>query len=140
MKKTCFIFVLWALTAVLAACADDTPPVVVTIADICQQESGTKISAEGYLALPSFLICEGGQCQINFHDETSSVLVELVTTDNPRNNHLRLPPAQYTTADLSFILADGTPGDGTTPVKITGPVRRPSANVCYLDAHAVERP
>lgn len=140
MKKQVFILILLALTAVLAACGDDTPPAAVTVSEICQQESGTKIIAEGYLALPSALICESGQCKLNFYDDGGNVLVELVTKDDPGTNNLKLPPEQYTDADLSFVLADGTPGDGTTRVKITGPVRRPSQFSCYLDAHSVARP
>ncbi len=140
MKKYLHLLILLGFTAVLGACGDDTPPVAVTIAEICQQESGTKVITEGYLALPSFLICEKSQCKVNFHDETSNVLVELVASNKPGTNNLQLPPEQYTAADLSFVLADGTTGDGTTRVKLTGPVRRPSANVCYLDAHAIEQP
>jgi hypothetical protein len=131
---------IWTLTAVLAACGNDEPPIPVTVAEICQQESGTRIVAEGQLALPGALICEGGQCKINFYDDTGSVLVELVTKDDPGTNNLKLPPEQYSVADLSFVLADGTPGDASTKVKITGPVRRPSQYSCYLDAYAVERP
>lgn len=140
MKKHLFILILLAFTAVLAACGDDAPAVAVTVGEICQQESGTKIVAEGQLALPGALICEGGQCKINFYDDTGSVLVELVTKDDPGTNNLKLPPNQYSAADLSFVLADGAPGDASTRVKITGPVRRPSEFSCYLDAHAVERP
>ncbi|HUM72458.1 MAG TPA: hypothetical protein PLK31_26840, partial [Chloroflexota bacterium] len=74
------------------------------------------------------------------YDDTGSILVELVTTENPGSNNLKLPPNQYSAADISFVLADGAPGDASTRVKITGPVRRPSEFSCYLDAHAVERP
>ncbi|HRQ40532.1 MAG TPA: hypothetical protein PLD25_21670 [Chloroflexota bacterium] len=140
MKTHLFLLILLAFTAVLAACGDNTPPVAVTVGEICQQESGTRIVAEGQLALPSALICEGGQCKINFYDDTGSILVELVTTENPGSNNLKLPPNQYSAADISFVLADGAPGDASTRVKITGPVRRPSEFSCYLDAHAVERP
>ncbi|HUM72459.1 MAG TPA: hypothetical protein PLK31_26845, partial [Chloroflexota bacterium] len=65
MKTHLFLLILLAFTAVLAACGDNTPPVAVTVGEICQQESGTRIVAEGQLALPSALICEGGQCKIN---------------------------------------------------------------------------
>ncbi|MBX3061183.1 MAG: hypothetical protein KF770_32390 [Anaerolineae bacterium] len=140
MKKQLLLIILLGLTAVLAACGNDEPPIPVTVAEICQQESGTNITATGYLALPGALICEAGQCKINFYDDTGSVLAELVASDSPDSGKMQLPPNQYTADDLHFVLKDGTPGNHTTPVKITGPVRRPSDFSCYLDAYAVEQP
>jgi len=139
MKMRYCLFVLMGLAAVLLACADDTPATAVTVVEVCSQESGTKVVADGYLALPSFLTCTYDLCQISFYDETDGVLVELVASDRPFNNNLKLPPESYTADDLNVVLADGTVADRTTGVKITGLVKRPSDNVCYLDAHRVER-
>jgi len=140
MKKHLFLLLTPVCLAVLAACGQDTLPVAVTVAEICQQESGTNITAVGYLSLPGALICEAGQCKINFYDDTGSVLTEFVVTDKPASGKLQLPPDRYTSEDLHFVLKDGTPGDQTTNVKITGPVRRPSANSCYLEAYHTEKP
>lgn len=129
-----------ALTAVLTACGNDEPPVPVTVAEICEQQSGTNIIATGYLAMPLSIICEGGQCKINFYDDTGSVLVELITSNTPESSALKLPPNQYTADDLQFVYKDGAPGNRTSPVKITGAVQRRSQYSCYLDAYYVEQP
>jgi len=139
MKSMVGLLFLLGLMVMLTACADDTPPVAITVGEVCQQEPGTKVVVDGFLSLPSFLICEQGQCRINFQSETGNVLVELVTSDEPRNNRLMMPPDPYTEDDLQVIMADGAAADRTTPVKITGLVKRPSENVCYLDGHSVER-
>jgi hypothetical protein len=53
---------------------------------------------------------------------------------------LQLPPGQYTPDDLSVVLNDGTVADHNTKVSITGWVKQPSANVCYLDASSLRLP
>lgn len=124
----------------LWGCGDNTPPRAVAIGDICQQDAGTKIVAEGYLALPvSALICREGQCKINFYDNAGSVSVEFVTSKQSSPGKLTMPPERYTLDDLQVTLADGSVVDRATKVRITGPVRKPSSG-CYLDAHVTERP
>jgi hypothetical protein len=140
MKKLYFLFVLMGLAAVLMACEDNTPAVAISVGDVCQQEAGTKVAATGYLSLPTYITCTNHRCEISLHNQEEHVFVELAGYDQPTNNQFKLPPDQYTETDLSFVLADGTAGDQTTSVKITGPVRKPSENVCYLEVHAIERP
>ncbi|HEX8682726.1 MAG TPA: hypothetical protein VF707_10465 [Ardenticatenaceae bacterium] len=137
--KILYILPVLVLLAALAACSEAAPPVAVTVAEICQQAAGTRVVAEGHLALPTFMTCTEGQCQISFYDETDSVFVEFVASDTPGNNGLQMPPDPYTEDNLSVVLADGTTADRNTLVRITGPVRKPSDNVCYLDVHTVER-
>ncbi|HYN89139.1 MAG TPA: hypothetical protein VER55_11440 [Ardenticatenaceae bacterium] len=137
--KTCCRLIVFVALAALVACSDGSPPTAVTVAEVCQQEAGTRVMAEGRLALPTFMTCTGGQCQISLYDETDSVFVEFVASDRPGNNGLKLPPEQYTEDDLSVVLADGSVADRATPVRITGVVRRPSNNACYLDVHSAER-
>lgn len=128
------------LTLVLLACAGETPARAVAINEICSQEAGTRVSAEGYLALPtSALICREGQCNINFYNDAGSVSVEFVASKNPSPGKLTMPPPQYTLDDLQVMLADGAAADRTTRVKITGPVRKSSSG-CYLEAYVTERP
>lgn len=129
------------LLAALFACGPSAPPVAVTVGEICAQEAGTTVTAQGYLALPvSALICAGGQCKISFYDEGGSVPVEFVTSRQPDPGKLTLPPDPYTADDLEVTLAGGARADRTTLVRITGPVRKPSASSCYLDAHVTAAP
>jgi hypothetical protein len=129
-----------ALLVSLVACADPTPPKSVAISEICQLDSGTNVTAEGFLSLPvSALICQNGQCKITFYDQAGSVPVEFVTSEQATPGKLTLPPKQYTLDDLQVTSADGTLVDRGTKVKITGPVRKQGAN-CYLAAYATELP
>ncbi len=136
-----YVHRLAALLLVLGlwACGDNTPPRAVAIGEICQQDPGATIVAEGYLALPvSALICREGQCKIMFYDNAGSVSVEFVASAQPSPGKLTMPPERYTLDDLQVMLADGTVADRTTKVRITGPVRKPSSG-CYLEAYVTER-
>jgi len=61
-------------------------------------------------------------------------------SEEPRTNMLKLPPDQYSLDDLSVVLDDGTTADRQTLLAVTGRVRRPSANDCYLDVSSLTRP
>lgn len=139
MKQLLRPLALLALVATAAACGG-SPPLPLTIGEICSQKTGTMVVAEGYLGLPmSSLRCADGQCQISFYDEDDGVSVEYVASATPDPGKLTLPPARYSLDDLSVTLVDGSSADRTTRVRITGPVRV-APKICYLEAYTTERP
>lgn len=139
--KICYqLLLFFGLSIVLYACTDDTPPVPATIAELCTMESSTWVIVEGHLSLPSFLSCQEGKCQINFGNGSSGIMVEIRASDEPHANMLKLPPDQYSSDDLSVALDDESLADRNTQVLITGRVKRPSANICYLDVSSLKRP
>jgi hypothetical protein len=95
---------------------------------------------EGYLNLPSYLTCQEGKCRLNLGNEGSGIMASIRAGNEPRSNMLKLPPDQYALDDLSVVLDDGTTADRQTLLTITGRVRKPSANDCYLDVSSVKRP
>jgi len=138
MKSLYQLFVVVGLMAILSACSEDTPPTPATVAELCSMEANTLVQVEGKLDLPSFLSCLDSQCRIDLGDGGHDVMVELIASERPVSNMLRLPPRQFTPDDLSVVLDDGaTEVDRNTAVSITGMVKRPSANDCYLDAYSL---
>ena len=72
-------------------------------------------------------------------DGESGVMVELIASAKPTSNMLRLPPREFTYDDLSVVLDDGaTVADRNMEVSLVGMVRRPSVEVCYLDAYTLQ--
>ena len=135
------LFLLLGFTAVLiTACTDDTPPTPATVAELCTLESSTWVIVEGHLSLPSFLSCQEGKCRLNFGNDGSGVSAEIRASEQPRANMLKMPSDQYSPDDLSIVLDDESLADRHTQVLVTGRVKRPSANVCYLDVSSLQRP
>jgi hypothetical protein len=128
------------ISSLLIACGNSQPPQAVPIAEMCTLDSGTNVTAEGFLSLPiSALICRDGKCKITFYDEAGSIPTEFVTTRESSPGKLTMPPAQYTLDDLQVTLKDGSVADRTTRVRITGALRKQGTN-CYLETHATEMP
>jgi hypothetical protein len=134
------LLVIVAIVAILGACGESAPPKPVAVGEICQQEEGTVVVAQGRLGLPLLgLTCRNGECRINFADDSSSVQAEFVASSEPSAGKLTLPPQQYTLDDLQVTLRDGTIANRSTIVKLTGPVRK-QGTTCYLDAYSAELP
>lgn len=129
-----------ALLVGLWACAEEPPPLPLTIGEICRQEPGTPVVAEGYLALPEMgMYCEDGQCRINFYEpDVGLIPVEFVTSRGDNPGTLTMPPNPYTLDDMEVTLDDGTVADRHTRVRISGPVRS-NSDRCYMEAYAIER-
>jgi hypothetical protein len=54
---------------------------------------------------------------------------------------MQFPPENYNLEDLTLVLADGTALTGSNAaVVLTGQVKQPSANSCYLNVHSLNRP
>ena len=141
MKKMYFFLLMIAgLTAVLAACGDDTPPQIATVAELCDLPAKTLVQVEGNLNLPSFLTCQEGECTINFGKDGSGVLAKVRARDEPSKNMMQYPPEQYTLDDLIVVLDDGTRVTGrNTAVLATGRVGS-SGGSCHLDIHTIQQP
>ena len=135
MKSLFQLLVVVGLVAILSACGKDAAPTTASVAELCTLESNTLVEVEGKFALPTFLSCQDSLCRVNFADGESGVMVELIARAKPTSNMLRLPPREFTYDDLSVVLDDGaTVADRSTEVSLVGMVRRPSVEVCYLDA------
>ncbi|MCB8943237.1 MAG: hypothetical protein H6658_05735 [Ardenticatenaceae bacterium] len=140
LKRLFVLCALVGLTAVLLACSEDTPPIPAAVAELCSLESNTWVVVEGYMNLPSFLTCQEGRCRINFGNEGSGIMAAIRAGEEPRSNMMQLPPDQYGADDLQLVLDDGTTADRQTLVAVTGRVKRPSANDCYLEVSSLQRP
>lgn len=139
--KMRFILALLALTAVLIACGSDEPPTPATVAELCTLAPNTIVQVEGNLNLPLSLLCQEGRCSINFGKDDSGILAKVRASDDPANNMMQLPPENYSLEDLTLVLADGTTLTGSNAaVVLTGQVKQPSANSCYLNVHSLNRP
>lgn len=133
------ILLLAGLLLLIAACSS-APPTPATIGQLCSGEHSDTVVVQGRLSLPQFLSCEENRCRLNFGDGTSTIPVTLRASRDPRSNMLKLPPNQYTLDDLHVVLDDGSIAGRDTLVAVTGRVRRPSANDCYLAASSVALP
>jgi hypothetical protein len=99
------------------------------------------VQVEGNLNLPLSLLCQEGRCSINFGKDDSGILARVRASDDPSNNMMQLPPENYSLEDLTLVLADGTTLTGSNAaVVLTGQVKQPSANSCYLNVHSLNRP
>ena len=141
MKSIHALLLFIALSALLTACGEDTPPKPATFAELCtSMESNTVVSVTGHVSLPSFLTCQEGECRVNFGDGESGIMATIRASDQPTSNMMQFPPDQYTADDLHLVLDDGTTADRYTTVSVTGRVKRPSANDCYLDVSSLRLP
>jgi hypothetical protein len=131
--------VLVILLLLLGACSS-APPTPATIGQLCSGDQSGTVVVQGRLSLPQFLSCEENRCRLNFGDGTDAIPVVLRASREPRSNMLKLPPDQYTLDDLQVVLDDGSLAGRDTLVAVTGSVRRPSANDCYLSASSVALP
>jgi hypothetical protein len=140
MNRICQLFVFASFIILFAACSNE-PPTAATIGELCSLKPGTVVRIEGQLRLPIMALrCEEGKCRITLGNGTDSISVLIRAGEQPTANMLKLPPAQYTFDDLQVVLDDDTIADHTTLVAVTGRVRQPSANDCYLAASSVQRP
>ena len=139
MKRIYHLFLSIGLVVLLGACSNK-PPTAATIGELCSLDPGTVVVVEGQLRLPIMALqCEEGRCRITLGNGTNSISVLMRASEQPTSNMLKLPPAQYTFDDLQVVLDDGTIADHTTVVAVTGRVRQPSTNNCYLAASSVQR-
>jgi hypothetical protein len=142
VKKYGFLLLLFGL---LAACGADEPPLPVTIADACQQEEFTRVTAEGYLRLFTLgsTICRGEKCDLAFYaqpDGQGDLMTARVDADaqpDSGQNAIEMPPQAYQLEDLRIHTHNGAVVGQETPVKLTGYIKT-EADRCYLSVTVIE--
>lgn len=133
------LFLLTFVIILLAACSGDEPPVAATIADACQQEEFTKVTADGYLRLFTFgaTICQGDECDLAFYSEpngTGDLMTARVDADaqpGDGENAIEMPPQTYELDDLRVYTNEGTAVTQDTPLTLTGYINH-EADRCFL--------
>ncbi len=139
------LFMLVFVIIFLAACNDNTPPVAATIADACQQEEFTKVTADGYLRLATYgaTVCQGDECILSFFSEPNgagdhmTARVDADAQPGDGENAIEMPPRAYALDDLHIYTNEGTAVPHNAPLKLTGYIKN-EANRCYLSVTVIE--
>lgn len=121
-----------------------------SFADVCQKETGTLVSIEGYLVLPNFMnpatIQRNGAINYQLYlslqqdGKGQSVLTSVAgTASNEPNRIADLPAMGYTYKDFRIFTDEGSTVGATDKVKITGELVK-GPNSCQIVVNKIEVP